>query len=193
MIIPLLVSLLAQTPKPPVAAKACGEGLVLKEQSLGPLRLPGTVSVSALEASFRGCVVTVQCGQSDGPDAWYYSVKTADGHALFTITSTVEGQCPKETTPSEPTRIDAISVETPRIKDRHGVRIGMPYAEVVRRRPGRLEFGAMHHQVALGADKLFYKFWDDSEGDRSPVGVTREYVAKKNWKVTEISWPIATW
>lgn len=169
---------------------------MLRNDRLGALRLKRPVSVRALRAAFPGCVVKVRCGQSDGPDLWSYDVTAPGGEGLFTIYSGLDGRCdalPAKDAPAAPTKIDVLVVRTPRIPDVHGVRVGMPTKDVLRLRKQALDFGAVHHEVALGAPPIYYLLWAEAQGDRDPGRVERAELANAGWRVTRLSWPYAAW
>lgn len=175
-----------------LAASAAEPALVLSPTSLGPLPLGkgATISEQRLKKLFPSYTVEYGIGQGDSPDFHYFEVKTPKGELLFTIQSFIEEPNQNKKTTSE-VPVHLIQIQSPKIHDIHGLRVGNRVKEIIAKRGKALDFGANHHDVYLGAAEIFYNIANPR--DVSPEHLTREDAVKGNWRVRSISWPTAAW
>jgi hypothetical protein len=166
--------------------------LTLTSESLGPLPLSKEtlVSESYLKQLFPKYKITHEIGQGDSPNFHYFEIKDSDGELLFTIKSFIEDSDQQSKQPTA-VRIDLLQVRSPRIRDVHGLRVGSRVKDIIKAIGRNLDFGAGHHDVYLGADRIFYNIRTNSEW--SPERFTLNDAVRGNWQVISISWPSAAW
>ncbi len=174
------------------AAAAC-EALVLEPTCLGPLDLSGSpakVSEEKLRKLFPQYVVKYEIGSGDSPDFHYFEVSTPQGEVLFSIQSFIEEPSPSKKTSAE-VPISLLQVQSRRVLDVYGVRVGDHVKDIIAKRGKNLDFGAGHHDALLGGGHIYYSLRTNSE--QSPEGFTMQDATKENWEVRSISWPEAAW
>jgi hypothetical protein len=176
-------ALLGQTARP----------LVLTAESLGSLRLgpEKKVSVPILQRAFPGYGVTHGIGMGDSPDFHYFVVTTARGEKLFVIKSFIEGATPGRADDRQEVSIDLLQVISREVPDSFGLRVGDRVADVIRVRGDKLVFGAGHHDVYMGGDRIFYSFATGTQS--SPEGFTLSDARRGYWHIVSISWPYGAW
>jgi hypothetical protein len=170
------------------------EELILTERSLGSLILENEpfVSIDSLRKLFPDYQVNHGIHSGDSPDFHLFQIATREGELLFTISSFIEDgdQTPnKDGTVAVP--IHLLKVVSPRISDAYGLRVGNSVADILRTRGKNLEFGAEHHDVSLGANRIFYTIGNPTH--RSPDGLKFTDAVRGNWRIRSISWPEAAW
>jgi hypothetical protein len=62
---------------------------------------------------------------------------------------------------------------------------------VIRVRGEKLEYGAAHHDVYIGADKIFYSM--DIGRDKNSEAFMLAEAKRVNSRITSISWPHGAW
>jgi hypothetical protein len=150
------------------------------------------VSVLILERAFPGHRIGHEIGSGDSPDFHYFEVTTAQGEKLFTIKSFVKEGAPAVGADARSeVPIDLLQVVSRRVRDRFGLRVGDRVADIIRSRGDKLVFGAGHHDVYLGGDRLFYNLATGSEW--SPESFNLADAKRGNWPIVSISWPSGAW
>ena len=178
------------------AQQAKDKELVLSATGLGPLRLgpDAKVSVAILEKSFPGARVSYDIREGDSPDFHCFIVTSAQGEKLFVIRSFI----PDALTPRPDGKnrqidvpIHVLQITSRQIRDSYGLRVGDRIADVIRVRGEKLQYGAAHHDVFIGGEKIFYSM--DIGLDRGPEGFTLAEAQRVNLRITSISWPDWAW
>jgi hypothetical protein len=170
--------------------------LVLSATSLGSLSLSpnGKVSVAILEKAFPGARVSYDIREGDSPDFHCFIVTSAQGEQLFMIRSFIDDGMksrPDGTNRQIEVPIHLLQVTSRRIRDSYGLRVGDRVADVIRVRGEKLEYGAAHHDVYIGADKIFYSM--DIGRDKNSEAFMLAEAKRVNSRITSISWPHGAW
>lgn len=178
---------------------AFGGELVLKTNSLGPLNLSkeAVVSVKSLKELFPGYEVTHEIRSGDSPDFHYFDVRDGKG-SLFSIISYIETQ---EQFKSSEGKINLLELNTSRIPDQYGIKIGYKFLEIRKKRKDKLEFGAGHFNNNIGGNNIYYSFSLEPTGYfkeiginyADPVSAKETDAQKQNPEITNISWPYPAW
>jgi hypothetical protein len=177
------------------ADKKSHRPLILSNNALGSLKLSKGVKVSKaiLAKTFPKFIVHRSKGQQDGPDFHYFEIKSGK-NVLFEIKSNIAPDRKSVITDTDEVPLDELVIRSNTIADEYGIKIGDRYSKLTQKRKGKLAFGASHHQLFLGNNKIFYLLETPPDprfpqADRSPEGVTLIEVQKFNSRVTTISWP----
>ena len=166
--------------------------IVLSLTALGPLPLGDGASVSEalLKKLFPSLKVTYEIGQGDSPDFHYFEVSSSKGEVLFSIQSFIEDPAPSTKTMAA-VPIQLLQIYSRKIKDPYGLRVGDRAQDIIKKRGKALNFGAAHHDVFMGAGKIYYSLATGRES--SPEQFTMNDALKGNWKIHAITWPGAAW
>lgn len=176
----------------PASAADAEIEMVLSPAALGPLTLRNGASVSEelLKKLFPSLTVKYEIAQGDSPDFHYFEVSSPKGEILFSIQSFIDESAPsKKTTSAVP--IQLLQIYSRKIKDSYGLRVGDRVQDIIRKRGKALSFGAAHHDVHVGAGKIYYSLATGRES--SPESFTLNDAVKGNWKIRAITWPEAAW
>jgi len=182
-----------------VTFQAFAGELVLKTISLGPLNLTKetVVSVKILNELFPKYEINHEIRSGDSPDYHYFNVSDSKG-SLFSVISYIE--TPEQFKSSEG-KINLLELNTSRIPDQYGIRIGDKFLEIRKKRKDKLEFGAGHFNNNIGGNNIYYSFSLEPTGYFKEIGINyadpvsaKESDAKKqNPEITTISWPYPAW
>ena len=177
------------------AGATAGE-LILKSDSLGPLKLDRDtrVSLKKLAELFPEYKVTHEIAQGDSPDFHYFEVTDKNGETIFYISSYIDENTQRN---AKDVDIDLLVIESPSIKDQYGIHPGMYYTDIIQRRNEKLEFGANHHDYHLGTGKIWYALSSvDIYNKFTNLGtdeIKLDNIKSVNPKIIELSWPIPRW
>jgi hypothetical protein len=175
---------------------------VLTSSSIGDLQLKKNelISLDIIKAKFPGHRVTHGIGSGDSPDFHYIGVSSKSGELIFSIKSFLDDETNES---SERYDLDLLEVNSSKIVDEFGIRVGDRIASVIEVRGKNLNLSANHHDNSIGKDLLFYQFEvsltaQEIEANygvnyKRPEEVTLEEAIEKNPIITSISWPRARW
>ena len=159
-----------------LSVSAAGE-MVLHENRLGdfPLAQGMRITIPLLRASFPAYGVERKIGQQDGPDYVYFELSESDAARISL-----------ETLDEDATRLARVIVDSARVPDQYGLRVGMPYLSIKQARPGlRLTTEHYHTYVTIKGSNIVYEIAGEFDG------VDRQHYSERDvrdWRITRIIW-----
>lgn len=180
--------------------EAADKYYVLDEKSLGSWLLSEDtfVSMDILERYFPGSDIIYRVGHGDSPDFHYYEVRSDSGESLFSAYSYNTWEAgPLEPQPDAEVLLHLLEIQSPRIADSNGIKVGDRIADIIDARGRDLEFGPGHHHIYIGAGNIFYNLitepFQKNDFPISQGNIKLEEVIEENWEIDSISWPDPKW